>query len=153
MDTKTVTVADDSARLTLSNVVNQSASTVEKDYKLKGTQPVIVGDGKTILDQYPKAGSSLAVGQHIYLITVSKDQLKVPNLVGKSYRDAIEYCSALGIQFKPVGSGFVTSQSLTPNTLYTGQIIELQLGDKEDQPVTKSTTEKATDSKKTQSVQ
>ncbi|TCS84420.1 penicillin-binding protein [Tepidibacillus fermentans] len=129
MDTEVQSNVDESSYIRLDNVLNQSVSTVEKQFRVKGMNPIVIGGGKTVLAQYPKPGSQLAKGERIYLITVPKEEIRIPDLRGKSLREAMEYCTALGISFKPVGSGFVIEQSETPNTPYTGQILELKLSD------------------------
>ncbi|MFV9509993.1 penicillin-binding protein [Tepidibacillus sp. LV47] len=129
MDTKTKTSNEELRHIELENFLNQSVSTIEKKLKVQGIIPIVIGDGKTILAQYPKAGNQLALGEHVYLITIPKEEIRIPDLRGKSLREAMEYCSALDISIKIVGSGFVREQSEAPNTLYTGQILELKLSD------------------------
>ena len=129
MDTKEEITANHQKRVPLENVTNQSVATVEKRLKVNNMNPVVIGKGKTVLAQYPKPGTLVASDEHIYLITVPKEEILIPDVKGKSLREAMEYCTALGISIKPIGSGFVADQSPAANTPYTGQILEIKLED------------------------
>jgi len=73
----------------------------------------LVGNGGTVLQQVPAAGTSVQAGQRIYLITEQKDKLKVPDLQGLSLRDALEITSVLGVRLLAEGEGYVVAQKET----------------------------------------
>lgn len=70
----------------------------------------LIGNGKTVLQQIPAAGSVINPSQRVYLLTEQRDKLKVPNMTGLSLRDALEITTLLGIQLVPEGQGYVVSQ-------------------------------------------
>jgi penicillin-binding protein 2B len=70
----------------------------------------LVGNGKTVLQQIPPAGSAIHPTQRIYLITEQREKLTIPDLKGSSLRDALEITSLIGIRLIPEGQGFVVSQ-------------------------------------------
>lgn len=70
----------------------------------------LVGNGKTVLQQIPAAGSAVHPTQRIYLITEQREKLTIPDLTGSSLRDALEITSLIGIRLIPEGQGFVVSQ-------------------------------------------
>ncbi|WP_245600058.1 penicillin-binding transpeptidase domain-containing protein [Paenibacillus harenae] len=70
----------------------------------------MVGNGATVLQQIPAAGSAIHPTQRIYLITEQRDKLVIPDLTGVSLRDALEIASLVGIRLIPEGQGFVVSQ-------------------------------------------
>ncbi|SFS85123.1 penicillin-binding protein 2B [Paenibacillus sp. BC26] len=92
------------AKLDLTNAKNKLKSN-KLNYE-------VVGKGKTVLQQIPKAGTSVSPDQRIYLLTEERTKLPIPNMKGLSLRDAMEMCSILQIRVMTTGEGFVTSQSL-----------------------------------------
>ncbi len=70
----------------------------------------IIGNGKSVLQQIPAAGSVVNPSQRVYLLTEQRDKLKVPDMTGLSLRDALEITTLLGIQLIPEGQGYVVSQ-------------------------------------------
>lgn len=72
-----------------------------------------LGKGSKVVSQFPKAGTTLKAGQHIYLLTEEGSNLSIPDLRGESLRDAMELLSALGVPVTATGEGYVVSQSVT----------------------------------------
>ncbi len=95
-----------------------AAKTAEK-YKLKLDG---VGDGAKVTGQWPEAGSGqVPVGAVVKLYYGSEDsaqgKVKMPDLKGKSLREAIETLSLLQLKIDPTGFGYVTKQEVAPGTL------------------------------------
>lgn len=82
--------------------------------KLEGLELVskVVGKGKEVLQQIPRAGSVVPLSQKVYLITEKRDQLTVPDLKGLSLRDAMEVSTLFGMRTMTEGEGYVVSQSI-----------------------------------------
>ncbi|MNZ84794.1 Stage V sporulation protein D [compost metagenome] len=72
-----------------------------------------LGKGSKVVSQFPKAGSILKTGQHIYLLTEDGKNVSIPSLKGESLRDAMELLSVLGVPVTAKGEGYVVSQSVT----------------------------------------
>jgi len=114
----------------LKNYVDQSVVASETDLLEKGVSPIIIGYGSTVLRQYPEKGSLFSSESNIYLVTDSEMERKVPDLRGKSLRDALEYCYVLNMDVHFTGSGMVREQSIKPGSIYRqGQTLELILVD------------------------
>ncbi|GJM72273.1 hypothetical protein HMSSN036_44890 [Paenibacillus macerans] len=71
-----------------------------------------LGSGEDIITQHPKAGSVLKAGQFVYLLTEKGTDVKIPNLRGKSLRDAMELLSVLQVPVTAEGEGYVDSQKV-----------------------------------------
>ncbi|MCM3040469.1 penicillin-binding transpeptidase domain-containing protein [Paenibacillus motobuensis] len=78
-----------------------------------GINYATLGKGTKIVSQFPKAGSVLKTGQHMYLLSEEGDKVNIPNLKGQSLRDAMELLSAIGVEVNIEGEGYVVSQTLT----------------------------------------
>lgn len=88
------------------------AKTAVEELKAHGFTAARVGDGKTVLGQYPAAGERLSGAAQVYLLTVPQEQAPIPNLVGESLRDAVQLCALLGLKCEAVGEGYVVSQNV-----------------------------------------
>lgn len=70
-----------------------------------------VGQGATVVSQYPEKGTVLATGQRIYLLTQQGDKQTIPDLRGQSLRDALEILNLLKIGIAVDGEGYVSGQT------------------------------------------
>lgn len=87
-----------------------SAKTTLSQYGLKAE---VIGTGGDVLKQIPQPGTKVSETQRVYLMTQAEEAANVPNLAGKSLRDALEICSLLGLKCKSNGEGYVVSQTLS----------------------------------------
>jgi len=76
------------------------------------TNPVtIMGNGKTIINQYPAAESMILSSQRIILLS-SYDHLKMPDMMGWSKKDVLAFFRLINQSVSVEGEGYVSSQSL-----------------------------------------
>ncbi|MDD2269876.1 MAG: penicillin-binding transpeptidase domain-containing protein, partial [Eubacteriales bacterium] len=98
---------NDSYNISVTNVTGQNidaAKTAITDLKLK---PKVIGEGTTVVSQYPEAGSIVAGGGRVVLITdgtVLQDTVTVPNLRGYSLSAATDMLKSVGLNIKATGS-------------------------------------------------
>ncbi|OEF99277.1 hypothetical protein BHF71_09130 [Vulcanibacillus modesticaldus] len=129
MDSKNKVEEKNDKTFLLEDYIEQPIVNSKTELSDLGLLPIVIGDGSFVLEQYPKPGSKVVRGTRIYLITSSKDKIRVPDFRGKSLREALEYSYALDIKVKVNGNGIVVRQSIEPNSIYDGQEIELILED------------------------
>ncbi|MFV0424361.1 MAG: penicillin-binding transpeptidase domain-containing protein [Bacilli bacterium] len=79
-------------------------------HNLSNNEVIILGDGSNVVGQYPPVQTALQSYSRIYLFT--DGEITMPNLVGKSYRDAAIIMSFYGIEIKKTGVGNVSAQSI-----------------------------------------
>lgn len=70
------------------------------------------GQGAKVVTQYPKAGTEVVPLQPIYVALQSPNSIGIPDLTGKSLREALEICAFLGLNCKVSGEGYVASQKI-----------------------------------------
>ena len=80
-----------------------------------GFNPVVIGDSAMVVRQFPLSGAELNRGANITLysnivIGVQSDRIKVPNLKGKTMREAVQHLVQLNLDVNVNGSGIVKSQ-------------------------------------------
>lgn len=128
-DTEEEKVLEEENEITLQSYINTSISSAKNKILELDLSTIVIGNGETVLKQFPNEGESVSKGANIYLVTISEDEYKVPDFVGKSLRDVIEYCSVLDINYKIDGSGFVVNQSIQANSIYNDELIIISLED------------------------
>ncbi|MEC0123959.1 penicillin-binding transpeptidase domain-containing protein [Paenibacillus pabuli] len=70
-----------------------------------------LGQGESVIRQYPAAGASMNPGQRIYLLTEESSKMKIPDLTGESLRDALEVLSLMKVGVTVKGEGYVVKQT------------------------------------------
>jgi penicillin-binding protein 2B len=76
----------------------------------QGFDFVAVGEGSSVVSQYPETGTKLATGQRIYLLSTQGAKPTIPDLKGESLRDALEILTLLKVQIAVEGEGYVSEQ-------------------------------------------
>jgi penicillin-binding protein 2B len=100
-----------------------------------------LGKGSKVVRQFPAPGTQITGAQGIYAAMQDGD-LPLPDLTGRSLREAMELCSFVGVACQTTGTGYVVSQSATDS----GVKLQLHAPD-ETGDVAKSADAKANDAK------
>ncbi|GIP36385.1 penicillin-binding transpeptidase domain-containing protein [Paenibacillus sp. J2TS4] len=93
------------------NVIGRSEADAKSTMGLAGLQVEVLGSGGTVIKQFPEAGSEISPSQNVYLAMKDVKGLPVPDLTGKSAREAMEICTFLEASCTFKGQGYVVSQS------------------------------------------
>jgi beta-lactam-binding protein with PASTA domain len=110
--------------------VNESADKVKKTLTQNGLDVIVIGDGDTIVSQYPMKGSKVVTGDKIFLITNGNTR-KMENVIGWSKSDFKVYMNLLGISYEMNGYGYITKQSISSGTTLTEDTsVEVELSNK-----------------------
>ncbi len=108
----------------LKNYINKNTSDVKSE--LEGnTKLYILGNGEKIVSQYPSLSSKLYKGSVVALLTNTYDKA-MPNLVGLSYKDALNILKLMGVKYNLEGKGYVVSQSV-PEGIIVGNDVTVQI--------------------------
>jgi stage V sporulation protein D (sporulation-specific penicillin-binding protein) len=85
-----------------------------------------IGAGRTILNQTPKAGAKVPLHTQILLYMGGEQadaEVTVPDLTGKSMREAGEILGWLGLRMNASGSGLAVNQDPAPQTRVTNNTL------------------------------
>ena len=93
------------------NLVNHTLQYANKKLADVQANMIMLGNGNTIINQYPAEGSTLVSGQRILLL-VGNDGIQMPSMIGWSRKEVTAFWELTGIQVTLEGSGYVTSQSV-----------------------------------------
>ncbi len=99
----------------LGKYVSKNTVEVEQSLREVGLNPIIIGEGGEILDQYPKGDLQLTNGSVVYLKTAGA--ITIPDFTNWSLRNVLVYKSLSGLNIEISGEGYVDSQSVSPGTV------------------------------------
>lgn len=110
------------------DLLNHSLDYANNKLSATGSEIVVLGNGTSVIDQFPKSGSSIASGQRVFVLT-DTDSFTMPDLTGWSRKDVVSLWAVTGFAFELSGEGNVTSQSISPGTTVTkGETIAVEFG-------------------------
>lgn len=108
----------------ISEDVISAKSTLEKN----NMNPIVIGDGKKVIKQYPEKGTKTIYGDKVFLLT-NGTNYKMENLTNWSRYDVVKLCELIGIEYSFEGSGYVVSQSIEKNKVINkGDKLDILLG-------------------------
>ncbi len=100
---------------TIQDYTGKNAGAIQVELANDGLQPVIVGSGGKIIDQYPKGPQKLVKGNFVFLKT--EGDITLPNFTDWSLRNVLVFKSMANLEIEVVGEGFATSQSVSAGTI------------------------------------
>jgi len=113
----------------ITNLINKDLKTTLNNLDKYDIKPIILGNGDTIINQYPNSGT-ITSDNKLFLVTNSSE-FYMPNLVGYSKKDVEVLCNLLNISFVIKGNGYVVNQSISPGVEITkNQELEVSLDSK-----------------------
>lgn len=113
----------------LDSFANQSVNFVKSKLQAKNIDVQVIGNGLTVVEQFPKAKSKVTKSDRVFIKTESND-ITLPDFSGWSSKDVSIFGSLAGITINTEGSGgFVIGQNILPGTLvHSGDSLTITLG-------------------------
>ena len=109
------------------SLLNHTVTYSQNALQNYGSNVIVLGNGNTVIDQYPKAGNTVETGQRVFLLTDTAS-FTMPDMTGWTRKDVSALWAVTGFSFKISGEGKVTSQSVPAGTAVTrGTEIEVVL--------------------------
>lgn len=99
----------------LDSYTNQSVSFVEKVLTKQQLTPLFVGNGDTIIGQYPKSKVEVSSQSRVFLQT-NGTEITMPSMEGWSRKEAEAFASMANVKIKYEGIGTITKQSVNKGT-------------------------------------
>ena len=102
--------------------LNHSTSFVS-DFLRNKTNPItFIGNGLSIINQYPEPNTMILSTQRLIFLSSYQDII-MPDMIGWSKKDVLAYFRLANQTVSIDGEGFVSSQSVLPGTLLTDQTV------------------------------
>lgn len=106
----------------MTSYINETTAKVEKSLKQEGLNVIVIGDGETIVNQYPTKGSNVVTGDKVFLVT-NGTKRKLENVVGWSKNDFTTYMNLLNVPYELNGYGYIKEQSVKAGTEIQGEML------------------------------
>ena len=107
---------DQSKIIALSNYISSEVTTTVDKLKQLGLEPIVIGDGKYVTNQYPLNKEEVLIGSKVFLLT-NTSTYKMPNAIGWSTNDIVTFCNFIGLSYELVEYGTVKDLSIPPGTV------------------------------------
>ena len=102
-------------RVSIQDYTGKNAEAIQVELANDGLQPVIIGAGGEIIEQYPKGKQKLVKGSFVFLKTAGNSTL--PDFTGWSLRNILVFKTMSGMEIEAVGEGFAVGQSVSAGTV------------------------------------
>ncbi|OCN04863.1 hypothetical protein A4S06_10180 [Erysipelotrichaceae bacterium MTC7] len=122
-----VQVSDKYVEYTMPSLVNHSLDYVNRKLDGFNIKKQLIGDGSTIIEQFPLGGDKVTNTQNTFLLTDGSN-IAMPDMSGWSRRDVSVFANMTGLVVNYKNSGNVTSQSVPPGTaIVKGANLDVEL--------------------------
>ena len=99
-------------------LLNHSVDYARKKLDGYGAQIYVLGEGSTVIDQFPRETDRVTAGQRVFLLTDTSSFI-MPDMKGWTRKDVAALWAVSGFGFQLAGEGKVVSQSVPPGTAVT----------------------------------
>ncbi len=97
---------------TIDSYINHSTQFVKDTLTNHSLTPIIIGDGDTVIDQYPQSQTVLTGNSRVFIST-NGSKIIMPSMVGWSRKESEAFASMANIQLEFKGVGTVYKQSVS----------------------------------------
>ena len=95
----------------MENVVGEDVNSTVLKLQQKTKNIITIGSGNNIIGQYPSADNVIKQDERVFLL-VSDNNIVLPNFIGWSKIDVINYAKLAGLDIETEGNGFAKQQSI-----------------------------------------
>lgn len=107
--------------ISLDNYISAGIKETLEELKELKLTPIVIGDGKYVINQYPLKKSKVLEGGKIFLMTNS-DNYVMEDMTNWSLNEVMTYANLLNIKVVTTGSGYVKNQSVSKGTPITDDL-------------------------------
>jgi len=110
----------------LKNFTNHSLNFVLDDLQTKSSKIFVLGNGSTIINQYPKSDINVLSNQPVFLLT-STNNIQMIDIMGMSKKDVLSFFELIGAKYKFSGEGIAYYCNLNEGDyINLNEVIEVQ---------------------------
>ncbi len=124
---------DESKIVTIGNYLNTSLVSSETKLINLGVTPIIIGNGSTVINQYPLKNTLTSQKSKVFLVT-NGTEVTMPDMKGWSSAELISFCNLAGIPYELNGYGYVESTNINPgdiidvSTVISANLVNIEAG-------------------------
>ena len=124
--TKGQSDVDSSKIIELSQYISRETANVVEDLKKLGLNPVVIGNGTYVTNQYPLKGSKVIAGSKVFIQT-NDSTITMPDVAGWSTNELIRFCDFIGLSYTLNGYGKVLSTNISAGTVIDIHTMNLEI--------------------------
>lgn len=102
---------DETKIVLLDNLISTDLSETAEKLKKLNLEPVVIGSGKYIINQYPIKNTKVEKGSKVFLLTNDTNYV-MPNVTNWTSSEIISFCNIIGLKYELNGYGIVDSTSV-----------------------------------------
>jgi penicillin-binding protein 2B len=109
------------------NYLNKSVNDAKSLIESKGLTPIVIGDGDTVIGQYPNKSTSVLVGSKVFINT-NGSNIIMPNVINWTSGEFISFANLAHLSYNINGYGNIVSSSVNEGeTILPDTIINIEL--------------------------
>lgn len=112
---------DPSKIVTIDNYVNKSVLSSVSRLNSKGVSSIVIGDGATVISQYPKRNTKTSQKSKVFLIS-NGSKITMPDIKGWSSAEFIDFCNIVGVKYELEGYGYVQDVNIPVGAILNDDI-------------------------------
>ena len=105
-----------SVTMPIDSYVNQSIDYALKQLSSHQNEAIVIGDGGSVIDQYPEAYQKVSSFQKVFLKTNGQN-ITLPDFTNWTRKDISTYCEMINIKVEFSGNGVCVSQNIEAKTI------------------------------------
>lgn len=102
--------------ITIKNYLSSDVKEITEELVRANLKVVTIGNGNTIINQYPLNNSEVIIGSKVFLLTESKDYT-MPDITGWSSSEVMNFCNLIGLKYDFNSYGTVKEFSIDKDTI------------------------------------
>lgn len=100
----------------ISSYINKETFSVNEKLTNANMNPIVIGDGTKIINQYPNKGTKINLGSKIFLLT-NASEYKMPNIKGWSRSDIDTFANLINLNVSYSGIGYAKEYNIKKNSI------------------------------------
>ena len=110
----------------MKSYINKNTNTAKEELSRISVNAVVIGNGDTIINQYPTKGTVLNPNDKVLLLSNASDLTHV-SINGFSKNDLEAYAKLVNVKFKYNGYGYVKDSNISGLPINSNETIEVNL--------------------------
>ena len=107
--------------------INKDIEIVTEELEKNKMEPIVIGEGKKIINQYPKEGTLMDLENKVFLLT-NDSEYKMPDIKGWSRNEILTFANMVGLDVNFSGKGYAKEYNIEKNSVIDNkEILEVIL--------------------------
>lgn len=108
--------ADITKLITLKNYISKNVKETKEYLENEKLKVYQIGNGKTIINQYPLKNSEVIIGSKVFLLTESTEYI-MPDITGWTSSEVMNFCNLIGLNYRFNNYGSVKEFNIAKDTI------------------------------------